>query len=855
MASIRDYAFTEGTVAATSVQPDMPVHQTNDLLIAFCNADAVGFGTAPTDWVEMYSADAGAHGYAVYYKIATSSNETPTINLASSETHTITVVAVRDVDTTTPINTNDIRSTDDSTNPFDGVGLTTTSTNCLLFSFLGTDGGLGPTCAPPWTNLVNGDAGVNSGGLAYTVKKASGSVPAPIWWGQINENTISITVAINDDGNLSTLSPYIQQDTTNGVFLEPGYVTTGANAWGNTWQSSLSLATIGSKTAAGDAATLQADQGLNPYWGVAACTPTASTNGSTVGGPQLDFGTAQDLTGGITLFNYFFLTSRDYVDISKTTDSGQVGLLFVTRDASNNYKAWSVGAKETVTTKPDGYNITAIQVDQSTDTRYASSGTQNNSAVASVLSLAQGRYGAVAFRWGNLVIAYEQAIAGGTVTTPLGFDNIEILLNTSIGQQRIMLREGSAATFVAPLKFGGTDPVHISINLRTLQYRTQSDGVDYLDWHVDDLFCGFEFDGQANDTIEFANCVFVSGSPTYWRFSSDHSASANINFSGTTIINQNVTLRSTVSLDNVAFISCNEIILNDADILSASFSNQRIGANSGAVAFTSASEGSGIVACEFIDNNDGDLGHSIRITATGTYTFDEHSFSGGGVTERNFLTSSVNEGADTITTDSTHGYSNGDAVYYQDQGGSVNMGLTDGNLYYVRAPSTTTLSFYPTKADATADTNIIALTQSGSETHYIYSAKADVYNNSGGAITINVINGGDTPSIRNSNGSSTTINNAVVLRLTVKDEAGFIIQNARAAIYRTSDDTELMNELTNASGIAETTYNYSEDTDIYIRVRKSSTGDTKYQIYSSSDTITPNGFSSTVTMTEDTVVS
>ncbi|MFH1859609.1 MAG: hypothetical protein ABH870_01125, partial [bacterium] len=561
MAKIRDFAFTEGTVAASSFDCDMPEHESGDFLLAFTNQDGSATPNLPSGWTNIDNNTGSGHGWRVFYKVAASSSETLTVTI-TSDTFTCTVVAIKDADTSDPINASNKRTTDDNTNPFAGIGVTTDEDNCIVFQFLSTDGGMGPTCDPPWTNLTNGDAGSNSGGLAYMVKKSYGAIPAPDWWGAINDNTNAFIVAINDATTPATLQGYIQQDTDPGEFLEAGIFAT-TNVWGNLYPISLSLATIGSKTTVYDVATAQTDQGLNPYWPVANCTPAASSTGVNVGGPQVDFGSAKDLENGIVFFNFFFTTSRDYVDCSTPTDAGQAGILFITRDGSA-YKAWSVGAKNTVTTKPDGYNITCIQVDQVTDTKFASSGTHADDAADGFLTLAQGKYGAVAFRWGNVCIAYEFALAGGTSATPLNFDDIDFVLNRSLGQQRVMLREGSAATFLVPIKIGGTDPIHIEVNLRTLQYRKQADGVDYLDWHVDDNKCGFEFDGQSGDTIHFKNCVFVSGSPVYWRFNASHSADANIDFSGSSIINATVTLRSTVSLSGVSFIDCPTFTQNAA---------------------------------------------------------------------------------------------------------------------------------------------------------------------------------------------------------------------------------------------------------------------------------------------------
>ena len=625
MARIRDYKFTEGTVASTTAAADMPTHESGDVLLVFVNADLITVNAAGGSWTSLDNNLGTGHSWRVEYRVATGSSHTYSTTLSASDTYTITVVAIKGAHAT-PIDANAARKTDDASVPFAGIGVTTNHNNSLVFQFLSTDGGMGPVCDPPWTQLVNGDAGANSGGLAYMVQKTAGAIPAPDWKGALNDNTNAVIVAIRDSGSLTSLPGYIQQDTTPGRLLEHGYWITAAgnNAWGNSYPTSLSLASIGSKTAVFDAATLQTDQGLNPYWPVVNCTPATSSSGANVGGPQLNFGSTENLTGGIVLFDYFFVSPRDYVDCSTPTDSGQAGMLFVTSN-STAYKAWSVGAKGTKSTKPDGYNICAVQVDQSTNTRFASSGTTTDTAVARVLTLAQGRYGAVAFRWGNLCIANEFSLAGGTSGETLNFEDIDQVFNATLGQQRVMIREGSAATFVVPVKFGGTDPIHIKVNLRTLQYRTQSDGVSYLDWHVDDNKAGFEFDGQASDTIHFTNCVFVSGSPTYWRFNAGHSASADIDFSGSIVINQTVTLVAASDLDAVTFIDCPSFTIGGATLTGCTFSGTK-------VSCATPAEAQNISDTSFESSGTGHAieigGTAASITLTGD-TFDGYAGSDG----------------------------------------------------------------------------------------------------------------------------------------------------------------------------------------------------------------------------------
>ena len=58
---------------------------------------------------------------------------------------------------------------------------------------------------------------------------------------------------------------------------------------------------------------------------------------------------------------------------------------------------------------------------------------------------------------------------------------------------------------------------------------------------------------------------------------------------------------------------------------------------------------------------------------------------------------------------------------------------------------------------------------------------------------------------------------------------------------------------TATNGIAlDDTFNYTSDTPIYARVRKSLAGETKYVPVSTTGTITSTGFSVTISMTEDT---
>ena len=133
------------------------------------------------------------------------------------------------------------------------------------------------------------------------------------------------------------------------------------------------------------------------------------------------------------------------------------------------------------------------------------------------------------------------------------------------------------------------------------------------------------------------------------------------------------------------------------------------------------------------------------------------------------------------------------------------------------------------------------------------STGAAIYNDSGGLVTLNISGGGSTPTYRNGTSASTVVNNAVTLTLTVKDESNNVVVGASAAIYRESDMVQLMNEVTNGSGVATESFNYSTNTPIIVRIRKSSLGTTRYVPVNTTGTITTTGFSLTVTLIQDII--
>lgn len=164
--------------------------------------------------------------------------------------------------------------------------------------------------------------------------------------------------------------------------------------------------------------------------------------------------------------------------------------------------------------------------------------------------------------------------------------------------------------------------------------------------------------------------------------------------------------------------------------------------------------------------NSGGEGHAIRATTTGgTVAFVGNVFNGYGPDRADFDT--ITDIASNIITLSHDDFVTGDPVYYSDEGLSDSVGLTDNALYYVRRTGANTVSIHPSARAANDNTDVITLNDGATgQEHALYSANAAFWNDTGSAITINVSGGGNAFSVRNTSGSTTTVNLTTTLTIT-----------------------------------------------------------------------------------------
>lgn len=129
-----------------------------------------------------------------------------------------------------------------------------------------------------------------------------------------------------------------------------------------------------------------------------------------------------------------------------------------------------------------------------------------------------------------------------------------------------------------------------------------------------------------------------------------------------------------------------------------------------------------------------------------------------------------------------------------------------------------------------------------------------IVNTSGNPITINITGGSGFPSVdtTNSTGTVTIINN-VNNTVTVVDGDTNAIQGAVVAVYNSGNDTELANDETDVNG--EINFSSSANIPVYIRVRKSTSGSTRFIPVETVGNTGASGLGVTVTLTEDEIAS
>lgn len=226
-----------------------------------------------------------------------------------------------------------------------------------------------------------------------------------------------------------------------------------------------------------------------------------------------------------------------------------------------------------------------------------------------------------------------------------------------------------------------------------------------------------------------------------------------------------LTSTSALTYDTCTIVGCTKIDLTDTDLTDCNISEQ-VTTEGEALVVTNTLEN--ITGCTFEQGDYG--GHAIEVDDNTDVSQEllNVTLTGYGATHKEFNALNDVDDANDEVDITGHGFTTGDPFYYSDEGGTAITGLTDQTRYYLRAVTVDAISFHRTKYDAVNNSGKIAISAGSDEEHALYSADAAIYNNTGGALTIEV-NGSTVPTIRNSAGSSTTLTNSKTVTITVID--------------------------------------------------------------------------------------
>ncbi len=813
------------------------------------------------------------------------------------------------------------------------MGTTTTDRdNSLILYRLSSASAAAPTFLEGPVNYIFGaDGSAESMGAGWGFLKTAGTTANNVVCDSYaSGNGGQSTIAVQPPLTGATVIPaYITTD--NCSYVDPIHGVTAFNT--NTALAATADTNFGtgpfSGTTANDAtAAAIADVGINTFHSMGGMTNATTTN--QISGAELVLAVANRPNVG-TKNILCHVRASTPANLQRFTNiaSGR-GFWFGMRSnttGTSDHKIWRVHAVDA----PWGSGAhVPIIINSGAGNTVDSAGSLTTSAITAFGFWVGGITGTntVQMGVGSLWVMDSTVISGGNSAEPMGIEGIIKVIANGKERMSAILQGAKQMLLLQDLQIGdgGTNPVYLNLDSTAIELPSQyNESTKKINYNSTDNVIGITYYPGSSDTIIHKNSVVSSPSRYKWGLHTSASTTATYDFSGLQVIGAGtVTLNKAITITDLTIndystLDISGLTFTGGTIKNMPATNDSVTTTSSTVISESSITTTTVTAgnrwasvatadLDMFSNNtftgSHTSGHALRLTSTGTVTITGNTFTNYGPAARSFnAASGVNTTTDVITLDASHGYSNGEPAYFQDQGGTAPTGLTDGNLYYVRSESSTTITLYDTSDHAIAGgaTGRADITVAGSGTQYIYSAAAAIYNNSGGSVTINVVNG-STPSIRNSDGSSTTVNNAVNLTVTVLDKAdNGPIELAQVAIYKTSDDTQLMNEDTETvtagsfvagvnyrivtvgttdftligassntigvvftatgvgsgtgtatNGIAVESFNYTADTPIYIRVRKSSAGATKYIPSSTTGTVTSSGFSVTVSMTQDT---
>lgn len=604
MAYIIDHTYVNDP-AATSITAVLPNHTTNDLLIAyFCKDGATGTFTTPSGYTQIFNGTS----HAAFWKVAGASESAPSSGTGVSDEYVAQMVSVRDVDTTTPIDTS---RQDAATNTQHTSTAVTTTNNDTLILYLFTGDNSKEPCIQPGPVALRFAESTVDAGIAWTFQKTAGTAP-----------TVTINKQSSDDGDIGTIAinssgtPIIPPicDPDSPPFDIISYGTDSAGPFGGgAADPSAHFSTINGITYGYDAITSSA--GVRPFYYYSAGLSQHNVSSQISGGIWTC--TSVDLSGKRICSHISTQSATYYLRLPDVSDTS---IVFGLRSGGNDYRFWHVSAKNSKP-NPSAQHVVIIDVDD-TDFIIEDVGTFDSTDVDGIF------FGVNNTGAGEQRAIFSTVASLNAATLTLGSSTLPAKLETiqdfTLSAGALTFQNQNAQSSKQWLSFqdiqigNGSDPVYFVDSGVSLEFPEKRDETNnLLSYNVDDDVATITMYGVSGDTIKLTDSTVTSVTPYNFSIHASSTNAATWDFSGLIVVNANVTLRDIFSTgaSAITFRNCPSFTLNSADLSGGCLFDNTL------VTITSETDLDKVNNCEF-KNRDGAGESAILITGnqTGTWT-------------------------------------------------------------------------------------------------------------------------------------------------------------------------------------------------------------------------------------------
>lgn len=629
MPMVIDYRWNYTSANGTSITVERPDCQAGDLLLAILSTDTGTQTWSSSGWTILFSQTNGPN-LAVAYKIATASEPASyTFTYTTAETANASIISIRDVDTTTPIASNNRANFTANRQAMPTATVSRKNSLIIYAAVHGSTAVIPSIIEGPVFQIYSADGAAHADAVAWSFITTTGSTYSSVYC-SVSGTTydgVLATIVINPPASGATLIPaFCAADTCRYVDPIAGTTATFGNSAfaGNAttyWTSPLAGRTLANATV-----TARTDYGINPFRSAGGMAGPTTAN--TYTGATLVLSTANrlDLRNKMFVVHAMPLVPADIQTIYDAR-SGK-GLEIGIASSANNAIVWHVHGANT----PFGINRVPIVIHTSNTTgRIDTRGTIDLSLVQVFGFFVCGFLVASDWVFSMIWVLGPTTVCGGNATRPISLSDIVNLV--SLGHERMtaFLQGGSEAMFYQEVQIGdGTNPTYLKLENTAIEFPeiynlekrlTQYCGVPNG--------LGITYYAASGDTIIHKDSVIYSGSKYYWRIhsSSASSSQATYNFSGLTLINAgDIQIPAQVDIDGMRFLKCDTINSNGSRFTNCLF--QETTGSTGALRISTASHVEKVQYCTFKNNS---IGLYLNDVNTISYNLYNLTFTGNTV--------------------------------------------------------------------------------------------------------------------------------------------------------------------------------------------------------------------------------